>query len=150
MADDREFFHHELLHGTREGFLWQKLHEPRSFDYQKTETKTFNEWLRMPQFHFTEDEVEAVMTFVLGLVADPPIDKYVYHPPPRQRAIVEGHKVLEKFNCAGCHVLQGERLGVAFTPAQPGQPSQFPPPEPFNTFEFLRRHLTLAEVDASR
>jgi mono/diheme cytochrome c family protein len=150
LADTRGYFHHELKHGTREGFIWQKLHEPRSFDYHKTETKTFNEWLRMPQFHFTEDEIEAVMTFVLGLVAEPPAPKYVYNPPPRQQAIIEGLKVLEKFNCAGCHVLRGERLAVSYPPTQPGQTSELPAPDAFNSYEFLRRPVTAAEVQASR
>jgi mono/diheme cytochrome c family protein len=150
LADNREFFHHELLHGTREGFLWQKLHQPRSFDFIKTETRSFSEWLRMPQFHFTEDEIEAIMTFVLGLVAEPPAAKYVYSPPPRQKAIIEGLSVLEKYNCAGCHVLRGDRLAVSFTPTQPGQTSDLPAPDAFNSFEFLRHPLTSAEVQASR
>ncbi len=38
------------------------------------------------------------MTFVLGLVADPPRDKYVYQPDDHQRALIEGRQVLEKYN----------------------------------------------------
>ena len=54
-----------------------KTTAPRSYDFKKTENKGYNERLRMPQFNFNEDEIEAVMTFVLGLVAEPPAPQYV-------------------------------------------------------------------------
>ncbi|MEX2187033.1 MAG: c-type cytochrome [Pirellulales bacterium] len=150
-SDDHEYFHHQLLHGAREGFLWQKLREPRSYDFKKTETKTYNEWLRMPKFNFRgkEDDIEAIMTFVLGLVSEPPAPQYIYDPPPRQKSIVDGLLVLEKFNCAGCHVLRPDRLAVQFEPSRPGQPSRFPAPEAFRGYEFLRLDSTPAEVAAS-
>src|SRR5262249_49941712 len=62
----------KLLGHEREGFLWEKLHQPRSYDFKKTENKGYNDRLRMPQFPFKEDEIDAVMTFVLGLVSEPP------------------------------------------------------------------------------
>jgi mono/diheme cytochrome c family protein len=46
---------------------------------------------------------EAVMTFVLGLVAEAVPAKYVYQPGPDKRAEVRGRQVLDKFNCHGCH-----------------------------------------------
>ena len=39
----------------------------------------------MPQFPFNADEREAMITFVLGLVADPPREKYVYQAQRRER-----------------------------------------------------------------
>jgi cytochrome c2 len=150
-ADNHEYFHHELLHGSRAGFAWQKIREPRSYDYKKTETKTFNEWLRMPKFTFpeSEDDVEAVMTFVLGLVSEPPAAQYIYNPSPQKKAIVEGLAVLDKYNCAGCHVLRSERLTVKYTPSRPGIPSEFPPPEPFTGYDFLRRNASADQLSAS-
>src|SRR5262249_21912959 len=41
----------KLLGHEREGFLWQKLHSPRSYDFKKTENKGYNDRLRMPQFN---------------------------------------------------------------------------------------------------
>jgi cbb3-type cytochrome oxidase cytochrome c subunit len=46
---------------------------------------------------------EAVMTFILGLVAEPMPLKYLNRPTPDRLAEVKGHQVLEKFNCTGCH-----------------------------------------------
>jgi cytochrome c2 len=94
-------------HG-RDGFLWQKLRYPRSYDYKTTRNKNFNERLRMPKFPFNDQQREAVMTFVLGLVKEPPASKYLYKPDARQQAIVDGRQVLERFNCAGCHTLEQE------------------------------------------
>jgi len=49
---------------------------------------------------------EAVMAFVLGLVAEPVPAKYVNTPAGDKAALAKGRQVLEKFNCAGCHQIQ--------------------------------------------
>ena len=112
----------KLLGHEREGFLWQKLRAPRSYDFKKTENKGYNERMRMPQFSLNEDEIEAVMTFVLGLVAEPPAPQYVasYENNPRQRAIIAGTKQVEQFNCTGCHQLDFERWDVSFKSGELG------------------------------
>jgi cytochrome c2 len=115
------FLFEALDHHTREGFLHQKLVEPRSYDFDRV--RTWDDRLRMPQFQFAAFPVtpkegetpeqaknrqeaegrEAVMTFILGLVAEPVPSKYLYSPSPDRLAEVKGRKVLEKFNCIGCH-----------------------------------------------
>jgi mono/diheme cytochrome c family protein len=115
-------FYHALEHHTREGFLHNKLLEPRSYDFNRI--KLWDDRLRMPQFRFSRtrkrdneneadyqarqekeeaDAREAVMTFILGLVAEPIPEKYVHKPGPDRQAEVKGRAVLDKFNCAGCH-----------------------------------------------
>src|SRR5690606_15191114 len=79
MDPDEGYMMERLLHHSREGFLWQKLRDPRSYDYRKTENKTYNERLRMPKFPLAEGDIEAIMTFVLGLVSEPPAEQYVYN-----------------------------------------------------------------------
>ena len=49
---------------------------------------------------------DAVMTFVLGLLAEPIPSQYVHKPTGDKAAEVAGRKVLDKFNCAGCHVIR--------------------------------------------
>ncbi|MBA3484409.1 MAG: c-type cytochrome [Pirellulales bacterium] len=108
--DDKDsYFVQSLNSHGRDGFLWQKLRYPRSFDYKTTRNKNYNERLRMPKFPFNDQQREAIMTFVLGLVKEPPASKYIFRPDPRQKAIVDGRQVLERFNCAGCHTLQQEQ-----------------------------------------
>src|SRR5205807_1234025 len=45
-----QFFWDALEHHSREGFLHQKLREPRSFDYDRL--RSWDDRLRMPQFKF--------------------------------------------------------------------------------------------------
>src|SRR5690606_6982152 len=35
----KAFFYESLMHHGRPGFLWQKLRAPRSYDFEKTDTK---------------------------------------------------------------------------------------------------------------
>lgn len=105
-----------ISHG-RAGFLWQKLRQPRSYDYRKTETKGWDERLRMPKFPFDSEQIEAVSTFVLGLVAQPPPPAYQYTPNKEKEAIFEGERLLAKYNCAGCHVLEMDSLVFEADPA---------------------------------
>ncbi len=100
------YFYESLLHHGRPGFLWQKLRDPRSYDYMKTETKGFDERLRMPKFPLQQDEIEAIATFVLGLVAEPPAKEYIYQPDARDKARIDGEFLLAKYNCTGCHMVE--------------------------------------------
>jgi mono/diheme cytochrome c family protein len=120
-----QFFYDLLAHHQREGFLHQKLMEPRSYDYGRL--RAWDDRARMPQFKFArsrphKDEApaafearslleeakarEAVMTFVLGLVAEPVPLKSVHQPQGDRMAEVQGRQVLDKFNCAGCHLIR--------------------------------------------
>jgi mono/diheme cytochrome c family protein len=122
------FFLDALMNRRREGFLHQKLMEPRSFDYHRP--LAYDDRLRMPQFRFArgaaakpigdETEIqaearseaqarEAVMTFVLGLVADPIPYQFLNRPNGDKLAEAKGRAVIDSFNCAGCHQV---RAGV--------------------------------------
>ncbi|QEG36985.1 PDZ domain-containing protein [Bythopirellula goksoeyrii] len=143
VQDGISYFLQSLVSHSRDGFLWQKLRMPRSFDYKTTKNKGYNERLRMPKFPFTEDEREAVMTFVLGLVSEPPADKFVYHPDARRAAEVAGRHVLDQFNCAGCHTLKMEEWKVAFTEGE------FESPIQVQDFPFLEKHFSQQEIAES-
>ncbi len=96
--------------------------------------KRYDERLRMPKFPFNAEQREQVMTFVLGLTSEPPAEKYIYHPGPREQAIVQGRHVLDKYNCKGCHVLDMERWEFAF------DPGLFEEPPEVTDFPFRRSH----------
>ncbi len=49
---------------------------------------------------------EAVMTFILGLVADPIPLKHLAQPNQDKLAEIKGRQVLDRFNCAGCHQIR--------------------------------------------
>lgn len=124
------YFYQQLLTHGRGGFLWQKLRDPRSYDYQKTRTKSWDDRLRMPKFPFSEQEIEQVATFVLGLVAEPPAEKYVYRPKGPAKDRIEGERLLAKYNCAGCHLLELPEVKYLTPPGElkstPIKPSDSP------------------------
>ncbi|MGH7202022.1 MAG: hypothetical protein ACREJB_15570, partial [Planctomycetaceae bacterium] len=122
------YFYEDLLHHGRAGFLWQKLRQPRSYDYLKTETKRYDERLRMPKFTFSTDPkeneaaIEAIATFVLGLVAEPPAAEYIYNPTPEERDRLAGEELLDKYNCTACHIVDLPRTTFSPNPQIDGLP----------------------------
>ncbi|HWA99079.1 MAG TPA: hypothetical protein VG713_11330 [Pirellulales bacterium] len=147
---DAGFYIDALLHHQREGFIWQKLREPRSYDYKKTENKDYTERLRMPKFYFSPEQREAVISFVLGLVAEPPAARYVYKGSPRNQAIQKGQQLLAKYNCTGCHTTRMEEWAFDYKPFKQGDDASFQPPPEWNDYAFLKPHFTPAELALSK
>jgi cytochrome c2 len=156
LPSDEGYFTAAIMHHSREGFLRQKLLEPRSYDYEKVKNKGYNDRLRMPQFPWAagvmesdarkqkrDAEIEAIMTFVLGLVAEPPGSEYVYQPDTRRDAIIQGEKVLAKFNCAGCHTLELGRWDLAY------RPGDFGGSDPVPVYPFLEPSYSTEEIQNS-
>ncbi len=108
--EDREtsaaFYYESLGHHGRPGFLWQKLRQPRSYDFKMAETKPYDDRLRMPKFPFNEEDIDAIATFVLGLTAEPPNPEYLFNPTGPAGARIKGEGLLQQFNCTGCHMLE--------------------------------------------
>ena len=151
------YFMEKLFGHEREGFIWQKLRARAVTTTRKPRTRVTTSGLRMPQFSFgaldpangknrkelADEKREQIITFVLGLVAEPPAQQYVYKSTPRRGAIDEGLKVVEKFNCKGCHAFQMDHWDVAY------QPEDFDSPPEFVDYDFLQVHPTPAQVKAS-
>ncbi len=135
------FFHEALLGHRREGFLWQKLSAPRSFDYGKAHNKDYLEWLTMGQFSFTEVQREAIATFVLGLVGEPVPNGYLPQPSAARRAKIEGRRIIEKYGCAECHLLELPRWEVVY------DPHQVEGPVPIDEFAFLKPLIDRDRLD---
>lgn len=105
------FYYESLGHHGRPGFLWQKLRQPRSYDYMTVETKSsYDDRLRMPKFPFSEDEIDAIATFILGLTAEPPPPEYIYNPAGTAGAKIRGEQLIEQYNCSGCHMLEMPKI----------------------------------------
>ena len=101
------------------GFLYEKLHRPRSYDFlrDKEKYKTWDDRLRMPQFAWANDReaVEEVMTFVLGLTGEKVGFKYLAKERYNEvkTALAKGAKVLNRYNCTACHVLEMPKFNIA-------------------------------------
>jgi len=89
---------------NRTAWIVQKLTDPRIFDEGRIRLQ--REKLRMPNFNFSDDEIQAITTALLGFVkerpslAEPDATKNVY--------LHKGEKLIRQFNCEGCHTLHGE------------------------------------------
>lgn len=102
------FTHPPRMEKRRDAWAVGKLTDPRVFDQGKI--KAPDELLRMPKFRFTEEEVQIVTTFLLGLVKnDIPVQSM-----PRlsesKKALARGAALVRQNNCAGCHTLQHEKV----------------------------------------
>jgi len=67
---------------------------------------------RMPLFELQAEESNLMVTYLWGAIegTKPPDDR---HPTsPRRKALAAGERVLEKYNCQGCHTLEMVKLYV--------------------------------------
>ena len=134
----------QIRAGHRAGFAYQKIREPRSYDYRRTENKRYTERLRMPQFQFSDADREAIITFLLGLVANPPAERYVYEPNAGHRAWIDGQRILDQYRCQTCHVVAAQKWQVAFRPGEFGPQPQVP------RYPFLHTQFPTEVLDASK
>jgi cytochrome c2 len=101
----------------REGWLEQKLREPRSFDRplpgteegSSVRVKNPVERLKMPWFDLDEDEIRAVATFVVGQVKDE-VQRARMVPTAGQMGMDAGLRAIRQKNCAACHVIEPGRV----------------------------------------
>ena len=104
-ADRLDFGFIDIEHNKQEWFA-QKLKDPRIFDHSKI--KAPDEKLRMPNFQFKDEEIEAIVTAILGFVKDKPASTILPQQTPEHRYVMEGEAIIRQFNCQGCHIIEGE------------------------------------------
>ena len=95
---------------SRKAWFTQKLMHPRSFDENKV--KGPYERLKMPDFEFSEQEVEAIVTAILGFV------KASYGVKPAKSINPDVHMgqwLVREYNCQGCHLIEHD--GGAIRPS---------------------------------
>ena len=88
----------------------QKLANPRIFDRSKIvvpEDKS-----RMPNFYFTQQEIEAITTALLGLT-DTKLESSKIADLDKSAQVLSGYKLIRKNNCYGCHQIDGEGGKIA-------------------------------------
>jgi mono/diheme cytochrome c family protein len=110
LVDRLDFgYEHERLPHTLPAWLHQKFMEPRIFDRDKEKLPW--DLLRMPKFHFTSEEADALVTAVLSLTKE-------RVPAPAQRQLTadegfveRGRRLVRDSNCRGCHVI-GDQGGT--------------------------------------
>lgn len=109
---------------TRHDWFRHKLTDPRIFDMMpdgvNTKVKRPDEKLKMPNFQFSPEEVEALITFVLGLTKEKIAPELTRSLSPKEAMIEEGRRLVKKFNCQSCHILEGQGGAIRETIADSG------------------------------
>ena len=109
MVTRLDFGYIDIPHSRQEWFE-NKLDHPRSYDRGKV--KGAPEKLRMGYFAFTEDEVEALATKVLGQTRTA-LPAEAQKNLSANEAIGERARVLiHEYNCRGCHLVDGFGGGI--------------------------------------
>jgi mono/diheme cytochrome c family protein len=109
LVDRLDFsFEHEELPHTLPAWLHRKFMEPRIFDRDK-EKRAFD-LLRMPKFHFTTEEADALVTAVLSFTKEKVPEKAQRQLTADEDFVERGRRLVRDSNCRGCHVI-GDRGG---------------------------------------
>lgn len=90
---------------NRKAWFFQKLKEPRIFD--KGKEKVYHDKLRMPQFDMTDEQANALVTFLLSLQKTKIPQEMTRNLDLRETQIEEGRLLVRKLNCQGCHTIDG-------------------------------------------
>ena len=98
-------FGFEHIGHTKHEWLKQKVQNPRAFDHGKILEPL--EKLIMPNFDFSDEEADAVVTVLLGLVKKGGNVKTPEETVKRKH-IVEGQHLIRQMNCQGCHLIEGD------------------------------------------
>ena len=89
---------------SKESWIFNKLKTPRLFDQGKV--KTFDEKLKMPNFGFSDEETNAVLTVIMGLTKEKIASTKMRNLDPHELKVHEGLKLIQARNCRGCHEIQ--------------------------------------------
>ncbi|EQC52675.1 c-type cytochrome [Bacteriovorax sp. DB6_IX] len=99
------FSHEYDVEHSRDGWITAHLQRPRRWD--NGVDKPFKDLLRMPNFNMSEEEAKEITVALLGQVADKVPLKGVKRLDKHEAAVAEGMKVAVKYNCIGCHQIDG-------------------------------------------
>ena len=112
---------HDIEH-TNYSWIENKLRTPRIYDRGKESDHL--DLLKMPNFYFSEEEIEAITTAVLSFNSNKVNDNLLaYKKDPN--IYKEGHRLVKQYNCQGCHLIQnrGGQLVEHIGPPEYGPPN---------------------------
>jgi cytochrome c2/predicted nucleic acid-binding Zn-ribbon protein len=102
---------HEVPH-TRQDWVFNKLLRPRMWDEGKEAAKDYNELLKMPNFGMSQREATAVLANVMGFTKESALAPRRAGNDARTAALAEGRKLITRYNCQGCHLIEGHGRAI--------------------------------------
>jgi cytochrome c2 len=103
-------FGHVHVEHTRHDWIFQKLKEPRIWDQGKVKDRA--EYLKMPNFGFTDEEARIGTTAVLSFTKDRISEEMRKTLNGREEALEAGRRLVRQRNCRGCHELEGQGRAI--------------------------------------
>ncbi len=98
---------HDIPH-TRADWIRTKLLRPRIWDQGKELVKEYDELYKMPDFGMSRQEADAVLANVLAFTKENVIASRKAALSSRSAALAAGRKLMTRYNCQGCHLIEGE------------------------------------------
>lgn len=86
---------------TWESWARNKLKKPDSFRTERVLDK-------MPNFHLEEDEIDALVVLLKGFNGTNVPEQYKKVLSEKEKTLEAGRRLIEKYNCKGCHHVEGE------------------------------------------
>jgi mono/diheme cytochrome c family protein len=99
-------FGHVKIDHTRRAWIYNHLLNPRRWDVGVD--KEFKDLLLMPNFYMTEKEAESITTVLLGMVSEEIPLEGQKRLNEYEKVVQKGMQVVNKYNCVGCHQIDGE------------------------------------------
>jgi mono/diheme cytochrome c family protein len=136
----------DIPHTSKLAWFRRKLHDPRIFDRGRVLKP--EEKLRMPNFDFTDEEVDRLITAIVSFQRE-------IQPPaawPARSArydyLTNGRTLVHRRNCVGCHIIEGDGGDFVKLVAEPtlGPPTLTPEGarvQPEWLYAFLRTPIQL-------
>ena len=92
---------HENISKARRAWITAKLSDPRQFD--KGRYKRPKDKLKMPDFGLSAEEIESLSILLTGMNEGKLPENYIAELTDEKKYLIEGKKVIDKYNCMGCH-----------------------------------------------
>jgi mono/diheme cytochrome c family protein/cytochrome c551/c552 len=99
-------FVNDIPHTSKLAWFRRKLHDPRAFDQGRVLLPL--EKLRMPNFEFTDEEVERLVTAIMSFQRETQPVAAMPTRSARSDFLSVGRTLVRRRNCVGCHIIEGD------------------------------------------
>ena len=96
----------DIPHTSKTAWFRTKLHDPRIFD--KGRVLQPLDKLRMPNFDFTDDEVNRLLTAIMSFQREIQPPAAMPARSARNDNLGVGRTLVHRRNCVGCHIIEGD------------------------------------------
>jgi mono/diheme cytochrome c family protein len=96
----------DIPHTSKLAWFRTKLHDPRIFD--KGRVLQPLEKLRMPNFDFTDDEVQRLLVAIMSFQREIQPAAAMPTRSARYDNMINGRTLVHRRNCVGCHIIEGD------------------------------------------